>query len=104
MTDILKYFADIVASADYNSFLGKYDPVTAYARMVIETDYAKLCGKKEILACKRHIRDMERAEENDFPFVFDKTRAERIIRHFSNIPRLDADNQTIEFEPWQIFD
>lgn len=104
MTDILKYFADIVASADYNSFLEKYDPVTAYARMVTETDYAKLCGEKEILACKRHIRDMERAEEDDFPFVFDETRAERIIRHFSNIPRLDADNQTIEFEPWQIFD
>ena len=61
MTDILKYFADIVASADYNSFLEKYDPVTAYARMVTETDYAKLCGEKEILACKRHIRDMERA-------------------------------------------
>lgn len=104
MMDTLRYYADIVASADYDAFCLRYDPVTAYAHMVFETDYGKLCGKKERLACKRHLRDMERAKSEDFPFVFDETRAERIIRHFSNIPRLDADDQTIKFEPWQIFD
>lgn len=104
MMDILQYYADIVSSADYEAFCVEYDPVTAYAHMVVETDYGKLCGKKEILACKRHIRDMERAKGDDFSFVFDETRATRIVRHFANIPRLDADNQVIEFEPWQMFD
>lgn len=83
----------------------KNDPVTQYALDVVNTDYGKMCGKLEILACKRHLRDMERAErDEDFPYVFDTTRAERIFRHFGNIPRLDISNEMIELEPWQKFD
>ena len=104
MMDAISYYADIVSRAGYDDLCEKYDIVTAYARLVTETEYGKLCGKQEILACRRHLRDMERAKSDDYPYVFDITRAERIIRHFANIPRLDAVGQCIEFEPWQIFD
>ena len=104
MIDVIAYCAEIVARANYEELCGKYDPVTAYAHMVTDTDYGKLCCKQEILACRRHIRDMERAQDDAYPYVFDPTRAERIIRHFANIPRLDAVGKCIEFEPWQIFD
>ncbi len=63
-----------------------------------------MCGKWEIAACQRHLNDLKRSEHDDFPFVFDATRADRIYRHFNNIPRLDIAGQTIEFEPWQKFD
>ncbi len=81
------------------------DEVTRYAHNVCFTDYGERCGRYEILACKRHLDDMERAESDpDFPYVFDYTRAERIFRHFRNIPRLDEGGKCIEFEPWQMFD
>ena len=82
-----------------------FDAVTQYALDVINTDYGKMCGRLEKLACQRHLRDKERAETDpDIPYVFDWTRVERIIRHFANIPRLDVSNKMIELEPWQIFD
>jgi phage terminase large subunit-like protein len=81
------------------------DAVTQYAWNVLNTDYGKMCGKPEKQACERHLRDMERAENDpEFPWVFDWTRVERIIRHFANIPRVDVAGEMIELEPWQIFD
>ena len=82
----------------------KRDPVTQYAWDVVHGPYGKMCGKLEKLACERHLKDMERAKKKDFPFVFDATRAHRIIKHFGNIPRLDIDTGSIEFERWQVFD
>lgn len=102
--DTLEYYAEIARRADYKGFCEKYDPVTAYAHMVLETDYGLLCGKLEKLACERHIRDMERAGTDEFPYVFDITRAERIFHFFAQIPRVDMPNETIQFESWQVFD
>lgn len=83
----------------------KLDAVTQYAWDVLNTDYGKMCGRLEKLACQRHLRDMERSTSDpDFPYVFDWTRVDRIIRHFANIPRLDIADSMIELEPWQIFD
>lgn len=80
------------------------DPVTQYAWDVLHTKYGKMCGKLEKLACRRHLDDMKRAKKKNFPYVFDPTRAERIVRHFGNIPRLDADGVMISLERWQVFD
>ena len=80
------------------------DPVTQYARDVVHTKYGKMCGKLEILACRRHLKDLERVKKKNFPYVFDITRAERIFRHFGNIPRMDVEGEFIKLEPWQIFD
>lgn len=82
----------------------KRDPVTQYAWEVTHGAYGKMCGKLERAACERHLRDMERAKKKDYPYVFDATRAERIVRHFANIPRLDVDGKCIELERWQVFD
>lgn len=81
-----------------------HDPVTQYAWDVVHTKYGKMCGNLEYLACKRHLRDMERAKKKGFLYEFDVSRAERIIRHFRNIPRVDIEGMTIELEPWQVFD
>lgn len=79
--------------------------MTDYANNVLFTDYGNRCGKYEVLACRRHLDDMRRsAEDPSFPYVFDKSRAERIFRHFGNIPRLDDIGKTIILEPWQKFD
>lgn len=102
--EVLAYYESVAKGSGYERLLEKYDPVTAYARMVVETKYGDLCGKWEILACERHIRDIERAKTNGFPYCFDVTRAERIVKHFSFIPRVDISGETILLEPWQVFD
>lgn len=79
-------------------------PVTEYARRVVFGDLNPLCCKPEILACKRHLKDLERAGTDEFPYVFDDTRADRIYRHFNLIPRLDVPNENIQLEDWQQFD
>lgn len=60
--------------------------------------------KWEYLSCKRHLDDLQKAGTDDFPYVFDATRADRIFKHFSMIPRLDVPGQKIELEDWQQFD
>ncbi|WP_405131890.1 terminase TerL endonuclease subunit [Paenibacillus sp. FSL H8-0317] len=41
----------------------------------------------EQLACKRHLRDLERQATADFPFVFDESRADRIFDWFEKCCR-----------------
>lgn len=79
-------------------------PVTMYARRVISGELDGLVGKYEILSCKRHLDDLEKAGTEDFPYVFDPTRADRIYRHFAMIPRLDVPGKRLELEDWQQFD
>lgn len=67
-------------------------------------DYAETVCKWEYLSCKRHLDDLQKAGTDDFPYVFDATRADRIFKHFSMIPRLDVPGQKIELEDWQQFD
>ena len=65
------------ASALYN------DRVTAYARKVVKTgrypDTGGLCGELHILACKRHLRDLERERTSDFPYYWNPAAAERVL-------------------------
>ena len=79
-------------------------PVTTYARKVVSGEFEGLIGKWEILSCKRHLDDLEKAGTKDFPYVFDVTRADRIYRHFAMIPRLDVPGKKLELEDWQQFD
>ena len=50
------------------------DRTSEYARLIVSG--GKLCGRAELLACKRHLEDMQRA---DFPYIFDVRTAERHI-------------------------
>ena len=65
------------AAALYN------DRVTAYARQVVKTgrypDTGDLCGELHILACKRHLRDLEKERTEDFPYYWDPDAAHRVL-------------------------
>lgn len=102
--EILEYYKAITEEAGYEKFQQDFDPVTAYAQMALHTRYQELCGEWELLACERHIKDMEQVGRTDYPYCIDETRIDRIIKHFSKIPRVDITGKCIEFEPWQIFD
>lgn len=65
--------------------LGNKHPTTAYALSVIDGSIGCPIGKHEILACKRHLRDLERQGTEEFPFVFDETRANRIFDFFEKV-------------------
>lgn len=51
------------------------DRVTEYAHAVVATgrypDTGQLCGELHILACKRHLHDLERAGDPSFPYYWD---------------------------------
>lgn len=85
---------------------GLHHPVSVYAKQVTQGRLREQCCKYEILACQRHLDDLKRQGTDDFPYVFDTTRADRIIRWFSQccqVRGVDA-GKPIALEPWQVFD
>lgn len=59
------------------------DRVTAYAKEVVKSgrypDTGQLCGDLHILACKRHLRDLERQNTKEFPYYWDTEASERVL-------------------------
>jgi phage terminase large subunit-like protein len=60
-----------------------------------------------LLACKRHLDDLQRSKHKDFPFRFEPAKAERVCIFIQNLPHTkgkwaDA-GETIKLEPWQLF-
>lgn len=59
------------------------DRVTVYAREVVKTgrypDTGQLCGHLHILACRRHLRDLERERTPAFPYYWDPDAATRVL-------------------------
>lgn len=87
--------------------MSKIHFTTQYALDVLNTSYGDYCCKWEKLACKRHIDDLERQGTDAFPYVFDESRADRIIDWYQKICRHVRGpfaGQLIHLEPWQIFD
>jgi phage terminase large subunit-like protein len=83
----------------------KQHPTTQYATDVV---YGKIISCKwEVLACKRHLADLERVKNDlDFKFVFDESRANRIIDWFTicrHVRGIFA-GQPIALDDWQKFD
>lgn len=85
---------------------GLHHPVAVYAKQVTQGKLHDLCGPYEIKACQRHLDDLQRVGSEDFPWVFDTTRADRIIRWFSlcNQSRGPEAGQPIKLQDWQVFD
>jgi len=77
-----------------------------YAKQVTQGRLRSACCKYEILACERHLRDLKRQGSEDFPYVFDTTRADRIIRWFGQCIQIRGVDQgrPFQLEPWQVFD
>lgn len=85
---------------------GLHHAVSVYAKQVTQGKLRDQCCKYEILACQRHLDDLKRQGKADFPYVFDTTRADRIVRWFRQciqIRGVDA-GKSVELEPWQVFD
>lgn len=85
---------------------GLHHPVSVYAKQVVCGKLHDMCCEYEIAACKRHLDDLKRQGDPDFPYVFDTTRADRIIRWFGQciqVRGVEA-GQPITPQPWQIFD
>ena len=85
---------------------GLHHPVSVYAKQVTQGRLREQCCKYEILACQRHLDDLKRQGTEDFPYVFDTTRADRIVRWFGQciqVRGVDA-GKPITLEPWQVFD
>lgn len=59
------------------------DRVTEYARQVVLTgrypDTGQLCGKLHILACRRHLKDLEKQNTSAFPYYWDVDAAQRVL-------------------------
>lgn len=79
-------------------------PTTQYAIDVVDGKYK--VNKYERLACERHLKDLERQGADGFPFVFDESRADRIIRWFKICRHVRGvfAGKPIELLPFQQFD
>lgn len=80
-------------------------PTTQYAIEIV-TGQRKCC-KREYQACKRHLDDLERQGTEEFPYVFDESRANRIFDWFERCCRHvrgPFSGQLIKLEPFQKFD
>ena len=80
--------------------------MSVYAKQVTQGRLREQCCKYEILACQRHLDDLRRQGTEGFPYVFDTTRADRIIRWFGQCIQVRGveQGQPIKLQPWQVFD
>ena len=74
-----------------------------YAKKIISGEY--LADEPEILACKRFLNDLERQNDDDFPYCYDTTRVDRIFEFFSHCANIDAvDGTFLVLAEFQCFD
>lgn len=85
---------------------GLHHPASVYAKQVVRGRLREMCGHYEIAACERHLRDLERQKDPAFPYRFDATRADRILRWFGLCiqSRGVEAGKPIELQPWQVFE
>ncbi len=85
---------------------GLHHPVSVYAKQVVQGRLRPQCCAWEIKACARHLADLKRQGTAEFPYVFDTTRADRILRFFGlciQTRGVEA-GQPVALQPWQAFD
>lgn len=73
----------------------------AYARDVVAGRI--LACKWVKLACQRQLDDLRASEDEDYPYVFDETKANRICRFIEQLPHLKGFAGNLRLEPWQCF-
>lgn len=86
--------------------LDELHPTHRYAVEIVTGQVGLVC-KRERQACERHLRDLQRQGTDEFPYVFDETRADRIIEWFERCCRHvrgPFSGQLIELLPFQKFD
>ncbi len=85
---------------------GLHHPVSVYAKQVTQGALHDMCCPYEIMACQRHLDNLKRQGTDEFPWVFDSTRADRIVRWFGQCVQVRGVEQgkPITPQPWQVFD
>lgn len=75
---------------------------TWYAEQVVKGEI--LASKKNILAAKRHLKDLKRQGTKDFPWIFVEEKGHRAIRFIEKFCRPSkGDFEQLIFQPWQHF-
>lgn len=88
-------------SIDWSDVKAKYhDPATLYAFSVLNG--TKLAGYKIKLASFRHLMDLKRQGQPDFPYHYDVDEANRLLRFAKICPNVDTGEPTKLME-WQEF-
>jgi phage terminase large subunit-like protein len=78
------------------------DRVTQYAKDVVNGRYVK--GELEILACQRHLNDLERQGIGDFPYVWNVDKANRIINFAEALTLAEGEEpKPMKLYPFQAF-
>lgn len=88
-------------SIDWSDIKAKYrDPATLYAFSVLNS--TKIAGYKIKLACFRHLMDLKRQGQPDFPYHYDVEEANRLLIFARICPNVDTGEPTKLME-WQEF-
>ena len=85
---------------------GQHHAAAVYAKQVVRGRLKDQCCRYEQLACQRFLDDLKRQGRRDFPYVFDVTRADRILRWFGQCVQtrgVEA-GKPIVLQPCQVFD
>lgn len=85
------------------------DRVTDYARQVVQTgrypDTGQLCGELHILACKRHLNDLEKQRTAAFPYYWDAEASERVLEYSETLTLAEgAEPRPLRLMGCQAFD
>lgn len=89
-------------SADFSFIRKKYqDFGTKYAFSVLDGDV--IAGYYIKLACYRHLRDLQRQGDNDFPFIYSLTEFNKFLKFVRLVPNVDNLNEKLELMDWQYF-
>lgn len=79
------------------------DRVTDYARDVLAGRV--VCGELHRLACRRHLKDLERQRSAAFPYYWDPEAAERILSYAELLTIAEgAEPRPVKLIPSQVFD
>lgn len=63
----------------------KMDRATLFAESVVSGTINRLVGKLELLACQRHLNDLERQGTEEFPYIWSEEKANQIMDFAENL-------------------
>lgn len=79
------------------------DRVTEYARSIMAGEV--VCGELHRLACRRHLRDLDRQRTEAFPFYWDPEASERVLEYAETLTIAEgAKPRPVKLIPSQVFD
>ena len=87
---------------DFSEIRKKYtDPGTRYAFDVL--DGKIISGYIIQLACFRHLRDLQRQSQDEFPYYYSLPHFKNFLKFASLVPNIDDLSQPLELMDWQKF-